>query len=105
MANVYGQARVAFNVSTHGDLNMRVFEAMCSRSPLVTDAGLDNGLRDLFEDGKHLCLYRDDEEMIGGINRLLFHRQDRMQITEKGFMEVLAHHTYCHRAEKMLEGL
>ena len=39
---------------------MRVFEALCSGSLLLTDRAEGSGLECLFEDGKHLAIYDDD---------------------------------------------
>jgi spore maturation protein CgeB len=39
---------------------MRVFEAMCIGSLLVTDRAEGSDLEWFFEDGKHLSLYDDD---------------------------------------------
>ena len=38
---------------------MRVFEALCSGSVLLTDRAEGSGLEELFEDGKHLVIYED----------------------------------------------
>lgn len=107
MANVYASARVAFNVSTAGDLNMRVFEAMCSGTPLVTDWAPGSGLLDLFGYLRHLLVYYDgnDESLCTQIG-LMLHGQDApREIGAAGRAEVIAHHTYAHRAAQMLAAL
>jgi len=69
MANVYANARVVFNRSAHGDLNMRVFEAMCSGRPLVTDTITGAGFEELLGSA-WWCVadYQNDDEMFGAID-------------------------------------
>ena len=107
MANVYASARVAFNVSTGGDLNMRVFEAMCSGTPLVTDTAPGSGLLDLFGYLEHLLVYFDNSPrcLWEQIDILLSSRDAANRIAAAGRAEVVAHHTYAHRAAQMLAAL
>jgi glycosyltransferase involved in cell wall biosynthesis len=100
MANAMATGRVAFNMSTLGDFNMRVFEAMCSGRPLVTD--VVQGLDDLFADGKHLLTYTTGRELCAGIDYLLANPERAAEIGRAGRDEVLRAHTYVHRAEAML---
>jgi glycosyltransferase involved in cell wall biosynthesis len=100
MANVYASAKVVFNKSVLGDLNMRVFEAMCSGRPLVTDHV--EGIGEL--DGDLLLYdYRDMDEARFLIDRLLGGSCDRPAILERHRLALLAHHTYVHRAAQMLQ--
>ena len=130
MADVYASARVVFNRSACGDLNMRVFEAMCAGRPLVTDAV--PGLLDLFEDCKHLFVYRNDDELsriATPLNEFTWCERDDGDcencacycdcpesadgillmelgwIGEAGREEVLAHHTYLHRVQTILQAV
>jgi glycosyltransferase involved in cell wall biosynthesis len=103
MAAAHARGRVVFNVSTAGDLNMRVFEGLCSGRPLVTDAVPGAGLSDLFTSGLQLFAYRDDAEAFGQIDRLLSYPSMARLMGESGRKAVLAGHTYEHRAKRMLE--
>ena len=105
MANVYTSARVAFNVSTAGDLNMRVFEAMCAGVPLVADGA--EGLRDhgLWGDKRYVLIYESDAYLCSLIDTLLAKPDLGMEIGAAGRAEVLARHTYAHRAVQMLAAL
>jgi glycosyltransferase involved in cell wall biosynthesis len=115
MANVYASARVAFNVSTGGDLNMRVFEAMCSGTALVTDdvPGLEELFRKPDWEISPVLPYSDTDGLLGKLDALLgtdalfgdtikwyFEGTGRV-----GREEVIAHHTYAHRAAQMLAAL
>jgi len=104
MANVYASARVVFNISASGDLNMRVFEAMCSGRPLVTDDAC--GLDELFTDARHLYIYASEYRSApGAIDVLLEYSERADKVGRAGRAEVLARHTYAHRAARMLEAL
>ena len=109
MANVYANARVAFNKSAHGDLNMRVFEAMCSGTPLVTDDVPESGMfwrphdhEELLSEAFDLYVYRSDEEVFNLVSMLIACDFERESVGECGRETVLAHHTYVHRAQQML---
>ncbi len=103
MAAAHARGRVVFNVSTAGDLNMRVFEGLCSGRPLVTDAVPGAGLSDLFTSGLQLFAYHDDAEAFGQIDRLLSYPSTARLMGASGRKAVLAGHAYEHRARKMLE--
>ncbi|MBI4389317.1 MAG: glycosyltransferase [Nitrospinae bacterium] len=104
MALAFSQSRIVFNEAIDNDLNMRVFEALCSGSLLVTDEAPGSGLTDLFEDGKHLALYRD-ESLVETIGHYLRHPEERERIARQGREEVLEKHTYERRAEFMISTL
>jgi len=101
MARVYANARVVFNRSARGDLNMRVFEAMCSGRPLVTDYTHDNGILDMFEHDVDLVLYENTNDMLVAIRDIL-ELPWMYDIGAAGRASVLAKHTYIHRAQQML---
>ncbi|MGE0761440.1 MAG: glycosyltransferase, partial [Pirellulaceae bacterium] len=103
MAAAYSAARIVFNRSLANDVNMRVFEALCSGSLLITNDLSDNGLADLFEDGTHLVTYGNAAELLDRVRWHLEHEQEREQIAAAGRCEVLARHTYRHRMETLLQ--
>ncbi len=101
MARVLSRAKVVWNCSLAGDLNMRVFEALAAGSCLVTDRA-GNGLLELFEDGGHLALYDDEtlEEVVAG---LLADGPRRARLAERGRRLVVSHHTYTHRMRELID--
>jgi hypothetical protein len=101
MANAHATGRVVFNISAMGDLNMRVFEGMCSGRPLVTDTV--EGLAPLFGDGKLLWGYGDQGGLFAAVDYLLEEPRVARKMGEAGRAAVLAAHTYDHRARAMLE--
>lgn len=105
MAEVFSKARIVFNKSAMDDLNMRVFEAMCSGSMLLTDEARGSGLTDLFEDRRHLVIYRDEEELVELADYYLREEEEREEIAKRGREEVLTRHTYSHRVGELIERL
>ncbi len=103
MALAFSRSRIVFNCSARGDLNMRVFEALSTGSLLVTDQAARSGLEELFEDGRHLVIYRSAEELEERIAYFLGHEEERTRIARQGMREARARHTYAHRAAAILE--
>ncbi|MFH2069953.1 MAG: glycosyltransferase [Elusimicrobiota bacterium] len=103
MAKIYSQAKIVFNKSIRGDLNMRVFEALSCGSLLITDRlKLEAGLEELFQDKKHLVLYDNGNDLLEKIDYYLKHETEREEIALTGHREVVLKHTYDHRAEEIL---
>jgi O-antigen biosynthesis protein len=103
MARRYSASHVVFNRSIQNDINMRVFEALCSGSLLVTNDLSENGLAELFRDGEHLVNYACEEELHDKLTFYLAHSELRGRIARAGREEVLAKHTYRHRMETILK--
>lgn len=103
MAKTFSQARIVFNQSILNDINMRVFEALSTGSLLITNAIDDNGLDVLFEDRKHLIMYKDEADLIARINEYLELKEERESIAEAGRNYVHEYHTYQHRMETILQ--
>jgi glycosyltransferase involved in cell wall biosynthesis len=89
MAAIYSASRLVFNRSVVDDINMRVFEALCSGSLLVTNDLSTNAQAELFQDGKHLVTYSGDEELLDKIRFYLRHDASRERIARAGRQEVL----------------
>jgi len=98
---VYSKARVVFNCSVLDDLNMRVFEGLCSGTCLLTNDWVD-GQDELFKDGEHLVTYRTPEDAILKMGELLKDPERCKKIVSAGRELVLAKHTYEHRVGEML---
>ncbi len=105
MARTYSAARIAFNRSIRNDVNMRVFEAVACGSMLMTNDLGDNGLGELFQDGVHLAVYRDHEDLLDKLAFYLEREVVRERIAAAGRAEAIAKHTYGHRMEKALKGV
>lgn len=104
LAMIYSQAKIVFNKSAAGEINMRVFEALSCGSLLLTDKlKPETGLEELFQDKKHLVLYENEKDLLEKIGYYLKHESEREEIALCGHKEILAKHTYEHRADEMLE--
>lgn len=104
--HIYPRSKVIINQTVRGDLNFRVFEAIVSGIPLVTER-IANGLFDIFTDGVHLVSYErgDADDAAQKISKLLNDPSRREQIGGAGREEVLSKHLSKHRAQSLFEGL
>ena len=102
MAWAYSACRIVFNRSIANDVNMRVFEALCSGSLLITNDLSENGLSELFRDGTELVTYSDSGDLLERIDHYLKSEVERERIASRGRSAVLNGHTYRHRMETML---
>ncbi len=100
----YGKSKLIFNRSINGDANMRVFEALCSGSCLVTDRVPD--LDKLgFVDGVHYAGYSSGEELSVVVKDLLVNEEKRETIARQGRAEVVRAHTYAQRVQVLIGNL
>lgn len=103
MAEKYAESKLVFNRSINGDVNMRVFEALCSGSCLVTDRVPD--LDKLgFLDGVHYVGYSGKEELERVVKALLADDAKRESIAAAGRSEVMKH-TYSERMKVLMSKL
>lgn len=100
-AEKFCQSKIVFNISIKDDINMRCFEALSTKSFLLTN--WIPTLGELFEDGKHLVTYKTLDEAIEKAKYYLAHDAEREAIAEAGFREVREKHTFVHRARQVLD--
>ncbi|MFA6434233.1 MAG: glycosyltransferase [Elusimicrobiales bacterium] len=79
----------------------RVFEAMACGAFLLCDAQKD--VASLFEDGRHLVIFKDARELRQKIAYYLAYPEKREAIARAGRDEVLKKHTYADRIKTVLE--
>jgi len=104
LAKIYSQAKIVFNKSADGEINMRIFEAMSCGSLLITDhIKRETGIEYLFQDKQHLVFYDNEKDLLEKIDYYLKHDKEREKIALCGHMEVIQKHTYEHRAKTMLK--
>ncbi len=72
----------ATDMARNETMNMRIFEATGCGSFLLTEY-FDN-LKDYFEIGKEIEVFRDEKELVDKIRYYLDHRQQREEIAKKG---------------------
>lgn len=102
-AEKYAESKICFNISMTDDLNMRTFEVMGAGGFLLTN--WIPSIEELFEDGKHLVLYRSEEEMVEKAKYYLEHDEERERIARAGYEEVMKKHTIDHRVDRILEAV
>jgi len=100
-AEKYCESKIVFNISIKDDINMRIFEALSTKSFLLTN--WIPTLGELFEDGKHLVTYKTMDEAVEKAKYYLENEREREVIAEAGFQEVRAKHTFVHRAKQVLD--
>ncbi len=102
VGRVYSQSRIVFNCSIAGDVTMRIFEGAACGALVLTDA-IANGLEELFEIGREIVVYRDDEDLLDKITYYLAHEEEREAIARAGQRRTLQEHTYLHRVQRIIE--
>ncbi len=97
-------AKLTFNHSAVLDVNMRIFEALAMGCALLTnESSSENGLLDIFQDGEHLVLFHDAEDLVARTKKYLADDTARRRVAYYGRREVMARHTYKHRAEAIVQ--
>jgi spore maturation protein CgeB len=81
----------------------RVFEALAMGAFLLCDDQKD--VRALFEDGRHLVIYRDSRDLREKVAYYLSHPEERRRIAAQGQQAALAGHSYSHRVRVLLEAV
>jgi spore maturation protein CgeB len=79
----------------------KVYETLACKSFLLVDNQRDVKL--LFEDGKHLAIFKDVEDLKEKIIYYLNHQGDRERIINQGCEEAVQRHAYIHRLKQMLD--
>ncbi|HJQ75042.1 MAG TPA: glycosyltransferase [Gaiellaceae bacterium] len=103
MFRVLASARIAVN--RHIDVaesyanNMRLYEATGVGSLLLTDA--KQNLGELFEVGREVVAYRDEDELVEAVEHYLGHEDERAAIAAAGQRRTLADHTYAVRMREL----
>ena len=105
LGEIYSSAKIVFNRSLRDDINMRVFEGLCSGALVITNDLAGNGQNELFTPGEHLVTYRSAGELLEKVDYYLANDFAREQIAAAGREQVLREHTYRHRMEEVLQHL
>ena len=94
-------SRIGFNNAVRNDLNMRIFETLCSGTFLLTDRAPGSGQDELFRAGEDLGIY-DDPDLPDQTRHWLIHEEEREAIANRGCRMALAAHTYQHRCDDLV---
>lgn len=99
VADFYRDCDIVLNHAIGGELNMRVPEALMSGSALLTPEV--EGLTDFIDTQRSLAIFNGDN-VFEKIETLLARPDLRLELARHGQQEVLAKHTYAHRAQKLV---
>ncbi len=102
MAKAFSESKIIFNSSIRNDLNMRVFEGLCSGSFLLTDLPKNSGQEELFVDGEDFAVY-DDKFIVEKAEFYLENDKLREAIAERGRAMVLNAHKYEDRVNDLFD--
>jgi hypothetical protein len=104
MYQILRGARIALNrhiaVSAGNANNMRLYEATGVGTMLLTDAR-DN-LAELFEPGREVVTYADEDDLVERIRHYLAHDDERRAIARAGQERTLREHTYAVRMGELV---
>ncbi|VAX21322.1 hypothetical protein MNBD_NITROSPINAE03-1452 [hydrothermal vent metagenome] len=100
MTDFFCKSKIVFNNAIRNDLNMRVFEVLCSGSLLLTDFA--DGIDEFFEDEKHLVIY-NDENIVERALYYLKHPDEAQTIARQGRELALEKHTYERRVDEIVK--
>lgn len=103
MFRVLAESRIAVNrhIDVAGDNanNMRLYEATGVGSLLLTDA--KENLGELFEVGREIVAYRDEDELVEAIEHYLAHEEERAAVAAAGQQRTLREHGYPVRMREL----
>jgi spore maturation protein CgeB len=84
-------------------MHLREFEAPMSGALYCT--GHVDELTHFFEPGREMVTYRNEEELLAQVRRLLDHPEEAERIRRAGTRRALAEHTYHHRFESLFRAV
>ena len=103
-AEVYRHSKIVVNVARDDfpqDANMRAFEAMAAGCLLISRVPTELTVIG-FQENVHFVAYRQEDEIMGLVEKYLFESAERERIACAGSDKVLTEHTYDCRAEQLL---
>ncbi len=101
---IYVNSQVSLNLfggCVHGGMPLRPFDIAASSGLLVTH--YQRELPGLFDVGKECLAFRNADEMIAAIDRVLAAPQEFEAMVAAGRQRVLTEHTWMHRMEYVLQ--
>lgn len=103
-AEVMATAKNLFNHGQKHDINLRIFESIAMKRPLICDCDRRSGIRQLFQPWKHFIPYEYDysgleDAMIWVVNN----PQKAKSIAENAYREVRKNHLAENRVQQILE--
>jgi GT2 family glycosyltransferase/spore maturation protein CgeB len=103
---IYASARLVLDDTSgptlpYGAVNSRVFDALACGTLAITNC--EAGVRELF--GEEFPTWRSPEDLRAKVDALLGDDEQQAELAKRFRAEVLRHHTYAHRARRLVEVL
>lgn len=105
VAAVYNSSKICLNIiqKVHNGANPRTFEILGTKSFQLID--YSQGIADLFEDGKHLVMYRNDEELKTQLEYYLNNENKRDHIVQSGYELTINRYTMTKMVNIIVENI
>ncbi len=103
IGEIYSQSKIVVNFSIKNDINMRIFEGMCSGSMVITNKINDIGFKEIFKENENIVLFESLDDLFSKIDFYLKNDSLREIISKNGQSLVLKNHTYENRAKFIIE--
>jgi hypothetical protein len=100
----YRRAKASLNLfgsCVHGGMPLRPYEIACSQGLVFTQYNRE--LPDLFEPDVECVAFRNDDEMLAALDRILAAPHEFERVIQAGHRRALAEHTWRHRLARLLE--
>lgn len=102
-SKVYYAGRINLNItlrSIENGIPLRVFEIMSAGGFVLSN--WQEGIAELFEEGKEIVTFKTPEEMIEKIDYYLTNDEERIRIAIGGYQKVKNYYTFEHQLEKII---
>ncbi len=100
----YAAAQASLNLfggCVHGGMPLRPYEIACSNGLIFTQ--YQRELADLYEPGKECVAFKNTDEMLDQLDRILTHPADYNSVVQAGKARTVAHHTWDHRMKSLID--
>jgi len=100
----YAAAQASLNLfggCVHGGMPLRPYEIACSGGLIFTQ--YQRELPNLYEPGKECVAFRNTDEMLDQLDRILTHPADFNAVVRAGMARTMAQHTWEHRMKRVVD--
>ena len=101
MVKTINEYTIHFNRNIADDINYRTFETLGCNTFILTNE--TPGLNQLFEIGKNIITYNNENDLLDKIKFYLENDSEREQTTKLGYEHVTNNHTFFNRADLLLK--
>lgn len=104
ITRVYHKSKINLNITLHcieSGASQRIFDVMAAGGFLISN--YQKELVELFEPGKELVLFHNEQELLEQVEYYLSHDEEREEIARRGQEKVLKCHNYHEKLQQMIE--